>query len=1536
MEQKAQTSFHFPPQSQNSTSSGFGNQPNQNNYLRNVSPRTNQQNKLKNVYSSGNHTYQPQIQGKTKTHSSSYHNNNHNQKSTPSNSSLQNSNLGSSRITHRHTSNSQVQQDFDLSPRALNKNKLSSNNKSQLDQQANLQLKNQQNLQKQQQQHSVSIQLNNSQQLAQQIQLQQQQKLEESFDQSQAIRMRNKLETLVSQYEIERMFCDQIPLDDNIIKSTVCDLENQRVIRADADRSRGSENLNKDNIELMLTLYCKRNSIRYKQGMNEQQCGFQLNFSYNCFSAFIWRYLTTFYQDEEFLTLQAALQFLQLLFKYHDPELVNYLEVNQVTPEIKFEIDVIVEFWDMILEEDDQFFIFFFSVSLLIHNKIVRTISLIKQIILDCEQSHLPSVMSKMTINSIDELRQIWQKAQQLQDSTPYSFKELPEIKQIFQSDIKQMEKDAVAQFLEKIENIPCLPILPEELFFYAYPDILQCSNPKCQNSLNGFKMNQSMLSGLQSPTMKDHDLMSPVREMSMKNPVQDDSYQVQYQYQQRRMTAADMTNKQQLQLLQQRKANIHDIIKKEINHKQQQQLNTRMTSNQTSPIKGQISHLQINEQEYYKGIDISSSRSPFKNMNKQSPAKADGMPLETDSNVYDDNQEQQESHIDLINETTRMKHLSQAEEQRQMMLRRANHNVNTTVMTVQEPRIGSSPKAHLSTYIGNQQNNQSLILSSQNSFQNTVKLPNLQRASMKHNSYGRGLSASACKVSKQNAPSSNGGGSIIEQKRISVLQPSLLQSGLQTLNVSRLEYCRKCLKKREYEDRQQFMDNQESEFSISIQETQQNQEEESHEFYYEKIRFLIVDCRLEALQKEALLPNSFQLSIQTELGLEPLQSKQKKVETNNENFFDIKAYHESILRFLIEDFQLKGFKYISVIPGGFKECHEISQQYNFQILNHEKNKCFHCDSKTDKLQYEQKYNINGFSDIFNGFKHWYDVANTKIKSFVKGPIKMLGNNQSGNSQQNVNQKQNNGPHKQSKHQHKTTEDQSKLPGISNQNDQETNFHVTTTSNNMILTSQGQDSEKQPEITLGSLPISFVSQSSRQELFNQLQGSQCSSNVSVNSSHTADGNNLRDAISNKKIMSYKLMSKVPGDRSEIIYTQANLDDIQLLQKAANQIQNTQVQYLVSDQKSNQINILNPQISQQTQEIQIMISPPNEKQPQDKEEEEEKLQSAMKDINDQNIIKIELISSGQAQIQPAKNSNIQQKDGNENQNSNKMNRPPSKEKNQEQQIQNQPNAQISQQQQQQQINPYLLNKIDYYTLNGVTKFYEVTKHEFEMINTKKTSIIYQCIKQFLKKKQEPPTKDDMQQQYPVQLIITPYTVSVIRESFRVRSNRNSGLVNQSIESSLSQIEEWDQADFDELHPQLLDHQDSKRNKMLKQGQNVGPFAILESRFLMYDLIKITSRKSSSKTITFYFRIPMLEEYDIDSLENGIVQQLDQKPTISYQFAFKRKNNFKEVSMSFQFDKEDDAKQCIANVSTIYKKLKNSKSSKKDKKGDEKQT
>lgn len=47
--------------------------------------------------------------------------------------------------------------------------------------------------------------------------------------------------------------------------------------------------------------------------------------------------------------------------------------------------------------------------------------------------------------------------------------------------------------------------------------------------------------------------------------------------------------------------------------------------------------------------------------------------------------------------------------------------------------------------------------------------------------------------------------------------------------------------------------------------------EDDSHDFYYEKIRFLIVDCRLDTIQKESLLPNSFEFQIPSECNKEYL-----------------------------------------------------------------------------------------------------------------------------------------------------------------------------------------------------------------------------------------------------------------------------------------------------------------------------------------------------------------------------------------------------------------------------------------------------------------------------------------------------------------------------------------------------------------------------------------------------------------------------------------------------------------------------------------
>jgi hypothetical protein len=101
----------------------------------------------------------------------------------------------------------------------------------------------------------------------------------------------------------------------------------------------------------------------------------------------------------------------------------------------------------------------------------------------------------------------------------------------------------------------------------------------------------------------------------------------------------------------------------------------------------------------------------------------------------------------------------------------------------------------------------------------------------------------------------------------------------------------------------------------------------------------------------------------------------------------DIGAYHESILRFFIEDLQKKGFKHISMIPGGYSEIHELALRFNFSLVNHDPRNCYHCEKsrgekregEKSELLYNKQFSIVGLNDILSGFKNWYDLANLKI-----------------------------------------------------------------------------------------------------------------------------------------------------------------------------------------------------------------------------------------------------------------------------------------------------------------------------------------------------------------------------------------------------------------------------------------------------------------------------------------------------------------------------------------------------------------------------
>lgn len=55
---------------------------------------------------------------------------------------------------------------------------------------------------------------------------------------------------------------------------------------------------------------------------------------YNLFSCFIERFLTNYYKEKEFYSLQSSLSILNILLKYHNPALYNIFEHNVITPEM--------------------------------------------------------------------------------------------------------------------------------------------------------------------------------------------------------------------------------------------------------------------------------------------------------------------------------------------------------------------------------------------------------------------------------------------------------------------------------------------------------------------------------------------------------------------------------------------------------------------------------------------------------------------------------------------------------------------------------------------------------------------------------------------------------------------------------------------------------------------------------------------------------------------------------------------------------------------------------------------------------------------------------------------------------------------------------------------------------------------------------------------------------------------------------------------------------------------------------------------------
>lgn len=281
--------------------------------------------------------------------------------------------------------------------------------------------------------------------------------------------------------------------DDAVLFNTEELLPNQRVIRNDCDRTRSRERKIQssfvDYTEKFLTYYCIDNQIKYRQGLNEIFGPFVLIKSkidikfaslYNLAEMFIDKYLTNYFKEDEFYSLQTSLSLITVLVKYHAPEIFRVFETSMITPELfatswmltlfanKCRLDIIYHLWDKVILFDNNILMHFLIVAFLIHEK---------EQYINTEFSQVPSIISQLTISTTEQMDDIIALAFDLYTRTPLSFRLLVDRLEIFEYQSKR-QKELCDNYC--IDSLIALPLFPSELIQTIFSEEINCYNDKC------------------------------------------------------------------------------------------------------------------------------------------------------------------------------------------------------------------------------------------------------------------------------------------------------------------------------------------------------------------------------------------------------------------------------------------------------------------------------------------------------------------------------------------------------------------------------------------------------------------------------------------------------------------------------------------------------------------------------------------------------------------------------------------------------------------------------------------------------------------------------------------------------------------------------------------------------------------------------------------------------------------------------------------------------------------------------------------------
>ena len=322
----------------------------------------------------------------------------------------------------------------------------------------------------------------------------------------------NEIFTTITQEKIaewENILLKYVPNklnDDCQILIVNFDLSFQEQIKKDIERTKVRESILMSSftqyLEFFLTYYCKEQNIFYKQGLNEIFAPFillkykikiSLSEIYNLIQGLINRFLPNyFYEKDTFYSLKSSLNVTTLLLKYHEPRVYNIFDNALISPEMyatnllltlmahKLNLNIIYYLWHILITNNDILFIYYFIVAFLKYNS---------EQIINCDITIIPAIITKLTIDTIDELKEIIDIAFELRKNTPHSFRILVNHLQIYKMHSKELKK---CYEIIKPDSLITMPIFPKEIFYICYPNV-KCPDEYCDNINDDDNINKNI-----------------------------------------------------------------------------------------------------------------------------------------------------------------------------------------------------------------------------------------------------------------------------------------------------------------------------------------------------------------------------------------------------------------------------------------------------------------------------------------------------------------------------------------------------------------------------------------------------------------------------------------------------------------------------------------------------------------------------------------------------------------------------------------------------------------------------------------------------------------------------------------------------------------------------------------------------------------------------------------------------------------------------------------------------------------------------------